>query len=121
MIPLKCLDCHNIINNRERGTGTKIRCNECQKIHRKIKSKEYNSIYHIENTKYHKKYIKLNKEIIPFKNKIYPKDNKAYISPNRKKNNKKSRIAYQKKYYQDNRVYLSAYQKKYRESKRLKK
>ena len=49
MIKLKCLDCHNMINNRERGTGTKIRCNECQKIHRKIQSKEYDRIYYLKH------------------------------------------------------------------------
>ena len=49
MIPLKCLDCHNMINNRERGTGTKIRCNECQKIHRKIQNKEYDRIYYLKH------------------------------------------------------------------------
>ena len=49
MIKLKCLDCHNIINNRERGTGNKVRCNECQKIHRKIKSKEYDRIYYLKH------------------------------------------------------------------------
>ena len=45
---IKCLDCPAIVDNREHGTGAKIRCNECQKIHRIIQNKGYNRVYYLK-------------------------------------------------------------------------
>lgn len=47
----KCLDCHILVDNRERGTGNKVRCNECQKINRRIRQNKYNKKYYLVKTR----------------------------------------------------------------------